>query len=77
MQAPNADPSVLAAFTRQEVKILALWVKNFTIQQMADDLDVCELTVKKHRQNIVHKAGVKGTVAIRAFIRDIAPHLKK
>jgi DNA-binding NarL/FixJ family response regulator len=73
MQAPNSTPS----FTCQEVKILSLWADGFTIQKMATELNISAFTVKKHRQNIVHKADVKGTEAIREFIRGIALHLKK
>jgi DNA-binding CsgD family transcriptional regulator len=73
MPAPNAMPS----FTCQEVKILILWSDGCTIQKMATALNISIYTVKKHRQNIVHKAQVKGTEEIREFIRAIAPHLKK
>jgi DNA-binding CsgD family transcriptional regulator len=74
MQAPNYS---IPSFTCQEVKILSLWSDGCTIQKMASELNISTFTVKKHRQNIVHKADVKGTEEIRAFIRDIAPHLKK
>jgi DNA-binding CsgD family transcriptional regulator len=77
MQAPNFAPSVLSDFTCQEMKILVLWVDNLTTQEMAEALNISMFTVKKHRQNIIHKAGVKGTKAIRRFIRGIAPHIKK
>jgi DNA-binding NarL/FixJ family response regulator len=66
MQAPNSIPS----FTCQEVKILILWSDCCTIQKMASELNISAFTVKKHRQNIVHKAGVKGTEEIREFIRN-------
>ena len=76
MQTPNFNPSVLDDLTCQEKKILVLVADGLTNQEIASRLFIAESTVKTHRQNIARKARIKGTSAIRKFIRYIAPYLK-
>ncbi len=76
MQTPNFTPSVLDNLTCQEIKVLKLVAEGLTNKEIAAQLFISETTVKTHRQNIVRKANVKGTSAIRKFIRAIIPFLK-
>jgi DNA-binding NarL/FixJ family response regulator len=76
MEAPHSIPSVLESLTRQEGKILKLVADGLTNQEIATQLNIAVITVKTHRQRITHKANVKGTLAIRKFIREVIPFLK-
>lgn len=74
MQAPTLI-NTLDILTCQERKILAFVTEGLTNQEIATRLFIAESTVKKHRQNILQKASVKGTIAIRQFIREVKPYL--
>jgi DNA-binding NarL/FixJ family response regulator len=74
MQAPDFTETV-DIFTKQEKKVLKFVAEGLTNQEIATELFIAVPTVKKHRQNILQKAEVKGTVAIRKFIRCIKDYL--
>jgi DNA-binding NarL/FixJ family response regulator len=64
----NLNTSII--FTRQECKVLDYARKLMTNQEIADELDVCELTVKTHRKNIMKKVGIKGKAAMTRFLMN-------
>ncbi|MDZ7880130.1 MAG: LuxR C-terminal-related transcriptional regulator [Saprospiraceae bacterium] len=76
MKAPSSIPSVLEKLTQQEERILKLVANGLAYTEIATQLNISPLTVKTHRQNIALKAEVKGTSAIRKFVREAASHLK-
>lgn len=74
MQAPNIN-EFLDSLTTREKEILVFIADGLTSNEIAAMLFRAESTVKKHREHILQKANVKGTSAIRKFIREIKPHL--
>jgi DNA-binding NarL/FixJ family response regulator len=67
---------ILEKLTYQELKVLTLVSVGFTVEEIATRLSISKLTIKTHKQNIAHKANVKGAAAIRKFVRAATPHLK-
>jgi DNA-binding NarL/FixJ family response regulator len=76
MPAPNTMPLILEKLTYQELKVLNLIADGFTVEEIAKKLHNSKLTIKTHKQNIAHKANVKGAPAIRKFVREATPYLK-
>jgi DNA-binding NarL/FixJ family response regulator len=76
MPEPNAIPLILEKLTCQEMKVLILVSDGFTVQEIATKMNISKLTIKTHKQNIAHKAKVKGAAAIRKFVREATPYLK-
>ncbi len=56
--------------TRREVEILKLIKKDFSNQQMADELFLSVYTVQTHRKNIMHKLGINNSAALMKFILE-------
>ena len=75
MQTPNFYKFFLDSLTNREYEIVALLTERLTSKEIAQKLNSCEATVKKHREHIAQKANVEGKVVMRQFIRDIKPHL--
>lgn len=53
------DSNGIGPLTARENEVLALIVKGFQSQQIADELEIALRTVKMHRGNIMRKAGAK------------------
>ncbi len=75
MQVPNFYRHFLDNLTNREYEIVVLLADRLTSKEIAQKLNSCEATVKKHREHITQKANVEGKVVIRQFIRDIKPYL--
>lgn len=54
--------------TEREVEILHLIGKNYTNQQIADQLGIGKFTVDTHRKNINQKIGINNPAALMKFI---------
>jgi LuxR family maltose regulon positive regulatory protein len=52
-------PALIEMLTRRELEVLRLFEVGLTNQEIADELVISVLTVKKHSTNIYHKLGVK------------------
>lgn len=63
----NADGREVE-FTRQEMKILNLASEGYLNKEIADNLNIAEKTVKRHRQNCMRKLGIKGKQAMQRFL---------
>ena len=55
-------------FTRQEIKVLQLASTGHLNKEIADNLNIAETTVKRHRQNCMRKLGIKGKQAMNRFL---------
>jgi len=58
-------------FTSREIEILRLAKNAYSCKEIADLLFISELTVRKHRQNILSKIGCTGKKEFRKFLREI------
>ncbi|RVU23414.1 LuxR family transcriptional regulator [Sandaracinomonas limnophila] len=58
-------------FTSREIEILRLAKNAYSCKEIADLLFISELTVRKHRQNILLKIGCTGKKEFRKFLREI------
>ncbi len=63
----NADRCEIE-FTRQEIKVLNLASEGYLNKEIADNLNIAEKTVKRHRQNCIKKLGLKGKQAFNRFL---------
>lgn len=54
--------------TRQEINILELASQGHSNKEIGDKYNIAECTVKRHRQNIMRKAGIKGKSAMMKFL---------
>jgi len=61
------DSNVIGPLTARENEVLALIVKGFQSQQIADELEIALRTVKMHRGNIMRKAGAKNLAQLLAM----------
>ena len=59
---------VKVEFTRREIKILSLASEGYLNKEIADNLNIAEKTVKRHRQNCMLKLGIKGKQAMNRFL---------
>ncbi len=57
--------------TLQEEKILRLAADDMLNKEIADKLNICESTVKKHRENCYKKMKVKFRSEIRTLLRFV------
>lgn len=57
--------------TKRELEILVLLKKNYTNQQIADQLFLSIYTVETHRKNIMHKLGLKSPGSLIKFIVEM------
>jgi DNA-binding NarL/FixJ family response regulator len=55
-------------FTRREIDILKLASDGYLNKEIADNLNIAEKTVKRHRQNCMRKLGIKGKQAMQRFL---------
>lgn len=58
-------------FTCRELEVLRFVKNGYTCKEIADLLFISELTVRKHRQNILSKMGCSGKKEFRKFVREI------
>jgi len=56
--------------TAREKEIIALIAEGHSTRQIADTLQISELTVNAHRRNICRKLGIENPVAIVNFARE-------
>jgi DNA-binding NarL/FixJ family response regulator len=54
--------------TRREIKVLHLASEGFLNKEIADNLNIAETTVKRHRQNCMRKLGIRGKQAMNRFL---------
>ena len=57
--------------TKREIEILRLIKKEYTNQQIADNLYLSVYTVETHRKNIMQKLDLKSPIALHKFILEI------
>ena len=57
-------------FTRQEIKVLQLASTGHLNKEIADNLNIAETTVKRHRQNCMRKLGIKGKQSMNRFLME-------
>jgi two-component system, NarL family, response regulator DegU len=55
-------------FTRREIEILKLASDGHLNKEIADNLNIAEKTVKRHRQNCIKKLGIEGKQAMMRFL---------
>ena len=67
----------LEALTRREEKILRLATEDLSNEQIADKLNVCSSTIKKHRENIYRKYSICGKIEVRHFLRRVRQFFEK
>lgn len=71
-KSPNAggreDSNTTYVFTRQEFKVLEYSRQLMSNQEIADKLNIAEVTVKSHRKNIMKKVGISGKAAMTRFV---------
>ncbi len=66
-------PMATALLSRQERNILLLASEGYSNQEIGRQLFIAECTVKRHRQNIMRKLGLKGKVEMTKFLRHYKP----
>jgi DNA-binding NarL/FixJ family response regulator len=66
----NADTSFLKPLnlTKREIEIVQLISKQYTNQQIADELHLSIYTIETHRKNIMQKLQLKTPAALIRFI---------
>lgn len=62
-----SEPESPKTLSRREKEILALIVKEYTNQQIAEALFISEFTVETHRKNIFRKTGANSLVGLVNF----------
>jgi DNA-binding NarL/FixJ family response regulator len=55
--AEGEEPMMVSRFTLRELDVLGLVTKGYANREIADELHLAEVTVKKHVQNIIGKLG--------------------
>jgi DNA-binding CsgD family transcriptional regulator len=58
-------------FTSREVEILKWAIERLTNQEIADLLCISEKTVKRHKQNVMLKANLKGKKEFQVFLNKL------
>lgn len=61
------DIFTLKDLTKREIEVLKLVVKEYTNQEIAEELFISTRTVDAHRRNILHKVGAKNAVGLTKF----------
>ena len=56
-------------FTQREYKVLKLASQGFSNKEIGATLYIAVNTVKRHRQNIMQKAGIVGKTAMNKFLK--------
>lgn len=69
--APLTQTFDINLLTLQEEKILRLAASDMLNKEIADKLNICESTVKKHRENYYKKMKVKFRSEIRTLLRFV------
>lgn len=62
----------MSNFTTRECQVLDLIGQGLRGMQIAEQLGVSELTIRKHRSSIMRKAGLQSTAGLIAFARGAA-----
>lgn len=70
-QAPPAERLLLEPLTERETEVLALLAAGLTNQEIAKELIISPLTVKKHASNIYDKLDVRGRTGAGARAREL------
>jgi DNA-binding NarL/FixJ family response regulator len=70
-KSPPAETFDVDLLTLQEEKILHLAADDMLNKEIADELNICESTVKKHRENCYRKLNVKGKKQVRKLLRRL------
>lgn len=60
--------------TRQEINILKLASEGYSNKEIGDKCNIALCTVKRHRQNIMRKNGIKGKSEMMKFLIKIHAH---
>lgn len=58
-------------FTTREVVVIQKILEGFTSKEIANQLNISEKTVKRHRENIAKKSGTSGKQEFRMFLRSL------
>lgn len=61
---PNNSSYFIPSLTRREKEVLDLIVKEFTSEEIADQLFITSKTVEAHRSNLIQKLGVKNVAGL-------------
>lgn len=64
---PKKSQSDPAELTEREIEVLELIVKQYTNQQIADELHISIRTVDAHRRNLLQKTGAKNTAGLVTY----------
>ena len=64
----HENTNISPEFTQQEFRILKLARQLMSNQEIVDNLNISEETVKTHRKNIMKKVGISGKRAITKFL---------
>lgn len=63
----RSNEQIIKSFSRRERDVLLLILKGQSSKLIADALNITIETVKRHRNNLIHKAGVKNSVELAMF----------
>lgn len=63
-QKPRPGPGTIPKITRRELEVIKLIAREFTTQQIADELFVSTNTVATHKRNLFVKMDVKNSVGL-------------
>lgn len=63
----KSNPEII--FSRQEHKIIKLAAQDYSNEEIGFTLFISINTVKRHKQNIMQKLGIKGKRALNKFLR--------
>lgn len=58
--------------TNREIQVLHLASQELTNKEIAINFSISESTIRKHRENIYRKLGLKGKQAVRLFLRKFS-----
>lgn len=66
---PTDEPAAMTQLTARERQVLDLTGQGLTSSQIAATLGASQLTIRKHRSNIMRKAGLTSTAQLVAYAR--------
>lgn len=61
----------------REGEVLLAYARGITIEQTAEDLNLSESTVKRHRENLRLRFSLQGYHKLRCFATKLQPELEK
>lgn len=76
MSSPTSQTSTAPALTQAEQVVLRLVGEGLTSREIGEQLSVAEATVRKHRENIRKKLGIRNSAEMAAYAIRLqgAPH---